>query len=508
MSKTPNYLAGRLLKTVLTLIMIAIIMGGQGALAQNTPATPVPSATTASTAAASSATIHVVQRGENLFRIAIRYGTTVDAITSANGLSDVTQIQVGQRLLIPGGSAPIPGDPPGANTDGAVSAPGIPSKYIVQPGDSLFSLSQRYSMDIAAIARQNKILNPFEPLYSGLSLSLQEGANGHPSVKTGHIYVVQPDDTIYRIAARYGVTLETLVDANQLGRIPTIYPGQRLVIPGAQNGPILLDVPLPIDRLALLPAQPEQGRTMELQITTMVSTKLTAHFMGKTLFVASDIARTNHKILFGIDAFAKPGIYLLDITTTDAKGKQTTILRNIAVNDGGYPSEQIQLPPEQLDLLDPKVTQPELDKVFRIVSKYSDQSFINGPMGLPCAAPITSQFGTRRSYNGGPYNQWHAGTDFAALPGSAIYAPAGGVVVMAETLHVRGNATIIDHGHGIYTGYWHQSEIKVKVGDIVSQGQVIGVVGSTGRATGPHLHWEMFVQGVQVDPLQWTREPF
>jgi murein DD-endopeptidase MepM/ murein hydrolase activator NlpD len=127
-------------------------------------------------------------------------------------------------------------------------------------------------------------------------------------------------------------------------------------------------------------------------------------------------------------------------------------------------------------------------------------------MGLPCAAPVTSQFGTRRSYNGGPYNQWHAGTDFAAMPGSPIYAPAGGVVVLAETLHVRGNATIIDHGQGIYTGYWHQTEIMVKVGDIITQGQVIGLVGSTGRATGPHLHWEMFVGGVQVDPLQWTRQ--
>ena len=66
----------------------------------------------------------------------------------------------------------------------------------------------------------------------------------------------------------------------------------------------------------------------------------------------------------------------------------------------------------------------------------------------------------------------------------------------------------IDHGHGIFTGYWHQTEIKVKVGDVISQGQVIGTVGRTGRATGPHLHWELFVEGVQVDPLQWTRRSF
>jgi murein DD-endopeptidase MepM/ murein hydrolase activator NlpD len=79
-------------------------------------------------------------------------------------------------------------------------------------------------------------------------------------------------------------------------------------------------------------------------------------------------------------------------------------------------------------------------------------------------------------------------------------------VVLAETLHVRGNATIIDHGDGVFTGYWHQSELKVKVGDVVTAGQVIGLVGQTGRATGPHLHWELYVGGVQVDPLQWTKQ--
>src|SRR5437870_4802081 len=111
MTKSPNHLASRLLKTALTLIVIFAVMRNQGAVAQNTSATPVPAATAASTPTSGDATIHVVQRGENLFRIAIRYGTTVDAITSANGLGDPTQIQVGQRLLIPGGTAPTAGDP-------------------------------------------------------------------------------------------------------------------------------------------------------------------------------------------------------------------------------------------------------------------------------------------------------------------------------------------------------------------------------------------------------------
>jgi len=73
---------------------------------------------------------------------------------------------------------------------------------------------------------------------------------------------------------------------------------------------------------------------------------------------------------------------------------------------------------------------------------------------------------------------------------------------------VRGNATVIDHGWGVYTGYWHQSVSQVNVGDRVETGQVIGFNGSTGRVTGPHLHWELWVGGFQADPLQWTETEF
>ena len=82
------------------------------------------------------------------------------------------------------------------------------------------------------------------------------------------------------------------------------------------------------------------------------------------------------------------------------------------------------------------------------------------------------------------------------------------MVVLTEPLTVRGNATIIDHGWGVYSGFWHQSEILVQVGDVVQAGQLIGQIGGAGLTTGPHLHWELFVGGVQADPLQWTRQSF
>src|SRR5581483_9081375 len=157
---------------------------GQGLPPPPAPATPPPAANTT--------TIHVVQRGENLFRIAQRYGTTIEAIAQANGLRDVTQLQIGQRLLIPNVAPNAPDAPPG-------TVPGSPIEYVVQPGDSLLNLSLRYGTPIAAIARQNNIVNPAR-LYVGLSLALKEGSNPQAEIKTGWLHVVQADDNLYRIA--------------------------------------------------------------------------------------------------------------------------------------------------------------------------------------------------------------------------------------------------------------------------------------------------------------------
>jgi murein DD-endopeptidase MepM/ murein hydrolase activator NlpD len=87
-----------------------------------------------------------------------------------------------------------------------------------------------------------------------------------------------------------------------------------------------------------------------------------------------------------------------------------------------------------------------------------------------------------------------------------VLSPAKGRVVLAEPLQVRGNAVILDHGRGVMTGYWHLSRIDVSVGQEVEAGDLLGLVGNTGLSTGAHLHWEVRVMGIQVDPLQWVRE--
>lgn len=127
----------------------------------------------------------------------------------------------------------------------------------------------------------------------------------------------------------------------------------------------------------------------------------------------------------------------------------------------------------------------------------------NHRFSWPVNGPITSPFGYRNDpVLGG--NRLHAGVDIGASSGTPIKAAGDGVVVMAGWNGGYGNFTLIDHGGGLATGYGHQSSIGVRVGQHVSTGEVIGNVGSTGASTGPHLHWEVRVNGTPVDPMGWV----
>jgi len=213
-------------------------------------------------------------------------------------------------------------------------------------------------------------------------------------------------------------------------------------------------------------------------------------------------------MLVGIPMFTQPDIYPLNLTLADAGGKTVAVSANIQVVSGGYGSETINLLEDRANLLDPAVEQAEQNLIQNVMSNVTPTRYFDGPMGLPAAATVISPFGTLRSYNGGAFDRFHTGTDFAGAPGTPVLAATSGIVVLADALNVRGNATVIDHGWGVFTGYWHQTEQYVKVGDFVTAGQVIGTIGATGRVTGPHLHWEMWVSGVPVDPMQWVRQSF
>ncbi len=118
----------------------------------------------------------------------------------------------------------------------------------------------------------------------------------------------------------------------------------------------------------------------------------------------------------------------------------------------------------------------------------------------PVRGRISGRFGNQRIYNGTPGSA-HSGMDIAAANGSPVVAPASGVITFVGDLYLTGGTLLLDHGHGISSNFLHLSRMDVKVGERVEQGQVIGAVGATGRATGPHLHWGMNWLDVRIDPL-------
>lgn len=158
--------------------------------------------------------------------------------------------------------------------------------------------------------------------------------------------------------------------------------------------------------------------------------------------------------------------------------------------------------------IDQESIRQERERLFAIWEQNSPTPQWDGPFQLPIRdyLEITSTFGARRSYNGGPFSTYHEGVDFSAYGGTAVYAPAAGTVVVAEPLYVRGGAVILDHGLGIYSGYYHMSDVLVTVGEVVQPGQTIGAVGTTGLSTGNHLHWDLLVNGVWVDAQAWLAQ--
>jgi murein DD-endopeptidase MepM/ murein hydrolase activator NlpD len=217
--------------------------------------------------------------------------------------------------------------------------------------------------------------------------------------------------------------------------------------------------------------------------------------------------------LQGIFAMLGPGPYPLKLEATLPDGSKQSFEQSIIVKlpDPPYPNDpMLTVDPETID---PAITVPESQQIATITAPATPDKLWQGIFQLPVDPDycLKSRFGNRRAYNGGGFDNFHAGLDFgicSPIHPFDIYAPADGVVVFTGKLIVRGNATIIDHGWGIYTGYWHQEEILVNVGDHVKTGQLIGKIGQTGRVTGPHLHWEVWVNGVQVNPTEWLNKSY
>ena len=400
-----------------------------------------------------------------------------------------------------------------------------PTVYVVQAGDTLFSIARRINVPVNELARFNGMLNP-DVIYVGQELKIPP--LGQSPTRTGalapaapattfRIHVVQSGENLFRIALRYGVTVEAIAAANRLGSTTLIFVGQQLSIPAAANSaagapvaPPKAPLPDPFTGFEVGPLPVLQGGIVVVKVRARVPVALEGSFIDWRIPFAQE--GDIYYGLVGVSASpasgVEPGIYPLTVTATQADGAQVTVSAGVQVTSGRYNSETINLPPDRQALLDPNLIAAEREKLDAVWTIFHSTRHWIGPFSPPIQnyAKISSPFGTRRAYNSGPATSYHEGADFSALSGTPVYAPADGVVALAEPLFVRGNAIVIDHGWGVYTGLYHLSSIDVSVGQQVKQGDFIGRVGGTGLSTGPHLHWDIRVRSLNVDPMQLTRQ--
>ncbi len=196
--------------------------------------------------------------------------------------------------------------------------------------------------------------------------------------------------------------------------------------------------------------------------------------------------------------------YPISLAITARDGTPIAWSSTLTITSGQFLAETLNLPNYLLYLLQDDVQANEDDRLLSAYSIVTPTRYWEGTFTPPVNSPTISPFGAVRNYNGLAPRR-HTGQDFRASVGTPVLASASGQVVLSRLMDIHGNNIVIDHGWGIYSEYAHLSERYVVPGQFVVQGQIIGLSGNTGRSTGPHVHWEIAVNDVWVNPLDFAQ---
>lgn len=439
--------------------------------------------------------IYIVQPGDSLSSIAARFNVSLNDLMSANNIADPNQLTAGQSLIIPG-------------LDGVT---GTLNTRFINFGDSYRSMLRQTQVPEDLFRKLNRVVSPSE-FYVGVSMIVPE------QEQTQYNKRISPavGESLLEASVKNNSNPWTLAEINGLHGTWDGLPGDTLFSPGESNGAVTSGLPSAFISAEIRDLPIKQGGTGLIKVVTQPDVKLGGILVDKPLyfFPNEDGSQVS---LQGVHALLEPGVYPLRLDATLPDGSIQSYEQLILIISGNYlTGESLPVDPS---LIDPAVTDPEQKQLESITitttptpTRFWQGQFLSPAIAYAESTYFTSRYGTRRVYLGQgtdlKVNWWHTGVDFGGGDGLAITAPAAGQVIFAGPLTVRGNATILDHGWGVYSGFWHQSAIQVQVGQTVQQGDVIGLVGGTGRVTGAHLHWELWVNGVQVDPLDWLNQPY
>lgn len=226
----------------------------------------------------------------------------------------------------------------------------------------------------------------------------------------------------------------------------------------------------------------------------------TARFLGREFMLQPDKSG-KLKGLIAAERDAKPGSYKLEIFASLPEGEKLVHSETLKVVSRKFVEQHLKVDQKMVTLSkeDEERAAREREIISRALCLRSGGVF-EGDYLRPVEGEVSSTFGLRRFYNGKAAN-YHGGLDIAAPRGEPVKAAGTGKVALAGDFFYTGKTVFIDHGLGLITGYFHLDEIVAEEGKTLSKGEVVGKVGSTGRSTGPHLHWSVYVAGLKVDPL-------
>ena len=387
--------------------------------------------------------------------------------------------------------------------------PSEATEYIIVAGDTLSGIAEHYGLSVDVIAAANGIDDPsLIQIGRRLVIPTADGSLPIESIQTVNIYA-QPGDTPATVAQRVSQEQTLIAALNNSSEEKRFFPGE----PVAVAADAIAAEPLRLGAITSIsyPNELSQGHVGLLEVESRRPISLAVQFAGTqlTLFAASssNTAESRYWTLLPTPALQPEGETFLQLRYVASNEIEIRRELSLEVTSGGYANQQVFVPDEKSALLAPDVIQSEETLLAPIWSAVTTPFHVHAASGF--VIPIgeqyvsTSGFGDRRTYNGGVLQNFHSGQDFGASEGVTVTAPLTGTVALAALLDIRGNAVVIDHGHGLLTGYWHLSEIHIELGQSVSPGESIGLVGTTGRSTGPHLHWELRIFGVAVDPMQF-----
>lgn len=432
--------------------------------------------------------IYIVQPGENLTEIAARFGVSVNELINANNIINSNLISAGTRLIIPG----IEG------------ISGILTTTPVAFGDTLTSILRRNALSRENFRKLNDITSPSE-LYVGANLVLPQADE---ATAFNNSVTLESAGSMLEEALLSGQNPWLLAKTNQLANLQAL-PGEILYFFSSQRSAFHSTFSDQISRIELNPLPLVQGHTTALRVYSDNPVSLSGSLGSYTLNFFRDDPAGYYYALQGVHALAQPGLLPVKISGQFEDGESFSLEQMVLLQSGNYPNEELSV---EQTTIEQSIVETENEQVKLILAPITPEKFwvdrFNFPVdGSPSdnTMAFSSLFGSRRSYNQGQHFGYHGGLDFRVVVVSYnIYAPAAGTIAYTGTMEVRGNTIFIDHGQGIYSGYAHMREFNVNAGDRVEKGQLIGLLGDTGRVTGPHLHWDIWVNGIPVDPFDWT----